>query len=70
MDWRGDDYWGNDAFGKNGIKAGLFAYMMIVPVIGSDMGVWFMPVFLGLIFGSIIARVNFLMRFTLFLYLL
>ena len=40
----------------------LFAYMMIVPVTGSDMGVWFMPVFLGLIFGSIIVTVVRLIR--------
>ena len=40
----------------------LFAYMMIVPIRGSDMGVWFMPVFLALIFGSIIVTVVRLIR--------
>ena len=40
----------------------LFAYMMIVPVIGASMGAWFIPVFLGVIFGSIIVTVVRLIR--------
>lgn len=42
--------------------AALFGYMMIVPVIGIDMGVWFMPLFLGLIFGTIMVTVVRLIR--------
>jgi uncharacterized membrane protein len=40
----------------------LFTYMMVVPVIGANMGAWFMPVFLALIFGSIIVTVVRLIR--------
>ena len=35
----------------------LFSYMMIVPAMGIAMGVWFMPVFLIIIFGTIIITV-------------
>lgn len=40
----------------------LFAYMMVVPVIGTSMGIWFMPLFLALIFGNIIVAVVRLIR--------
>lgn len=42
--------------------AALFGYTMIVPVIGIDMGVWFMPLFLGVIFGTIMVTVVRLIR--------
>ena len=44
------------------VIAGDFAYMMVVPVIGTSMGAWSMPVFLALIFGSIIVTVVRLIR--------
>ena len=40
----------------------LFSYMMIVPVMGTAMGIWFMPVFLITIFGTIIVTVVRLIR--------
>lgn len=40
----------------------LFGYMMVVPVIGTSMGIWFMPLFLALIFGNIIVTVVRLIR--------
>ncbi len=40
----------------------LFSYMMIVPVTGMGMGVWFMPAFLTFIFGTIIVTVVRLIR--------
>ena len=40
----------------------LFSYMMIVPAMGIAMGVWFMPVFLIIIFGTIIITVVRLIR--------
>jgi len=42
--------------------ATLFGYMIIVPVIGSEMCVWFMPAFLILIFGTIIVTAVRLIR--------
>ena len=40
----------------------LFSYMMIVPAMGIAMGVWFMPAFLIVIFGTIIITVVRLIR--------
>ena len=40
----------------------LFSYMMIVPVLGTAMGAWFMPAFLTFIFGTIIITVVRLIR--------
>ena len=40
----------------------LFSYMMIVPVMGISMGIWFMPAFLIVIFGNIIITVVRLIR--------
>lgn len=40
----------------------LFSYMMIVPVLETTMGVWFMPAFLIFIFGNIIVTVVRLIR--------
>lgn len=44
------------------ILAMLFAYMMITPVLGIRMGKWFMPLFLVLIFGTIIVTTVRLIR--------
>ena len=40
----------------------LFAYMMIVPILGTAMGKWFMPLFLAVIFGTIMVTVVRLIR--------
>lgn len=40
----------------------LMAYMMVVPVRGTGMGIWFMPLFLAVIFGTIIVTAVRLIR--------
>lgn len=40
----------------------MFAYMTVVPVLGINMGSWFMPLFLVIIFGTIIFTVVRLIR--------
>ena len=40
----------------------LFSYMLIVPVLQMNMGVWFMPLMLFVIFGTMIVTVVRLIR--------
>ena len=42
--------------------AAMFSYMSVTPVLGINMGCWFMPVFLMTIFGTIIVTIVRLIR--------
>ncbi len=40
----------------------LFGYMLIIPTVGANMGIWFLPLFLALIFGNLIVMTVRLIR--------
>ena len=40
----------------------LFGYLLIVPAVGANMGIWFMPLFLTLTFGNLIVMTVRLIR--------